>query len=45
MGQALLRELVDQDTVVAWFSELIAQEAIVITTDGDDARTRAGTEA
>ena len=36
MGQALLRELVDQDTVVAWFSELIAQEAMVITTDGDD---------
>ena len=36
MGQALLHELVDQDTVVAWFSELIAQEAMVITTDGDD---------
>ena len=35
MGRALLRELVDQDTVVAWFSEMIAQEAMVITTDGD----------
>ncbi|MET0662658.1 MAG: hypothetical protein ABWZ42_05965 [Ilumatobacteraceae bacterium] len=35
MGQALLREVVDQDTVVAWFSELIAQEAMVITTDGE----------
>jgi len=35
MGRALLRELVDQDSVVAWFSEMIAQEAMVITTDGD----------
>ena len=33
-GRALFRELVDQDTVVAWFSEMIAQEAMVITTAG-----------
>ena len=36
MGRALLRELVDQDTVVAWFSEMVAQEALVITTEGDE---------
>ena len=35
MGRALLHELVDQDTVVAWFSEMIAQEAMVITTDDE----------
>ncbi|HEU0040818.1 MAG TPA: DUF2207 domain-containing protein, partial [Jiangellaceae bacterium] len=35
MGQVLLREFVDQDTVVAWFSEMIAREALVITTDDD----------
>ncbi len=42
MGRALLREFVDQDTVVAWFSEMIAQEAMVITTDGDAALARTG---
>jgi uncharacterized membrane protein YgcG len=35
-GSALLREHVDGDTVIAWFSEMIATEALVLTeADGD----------
>ena len=33
-GAVLLRERLDDDTVAAWFSEMIAQEAIVFNEDG-----------
>lgn len=34
-GAALLRERVDDDTVSAWFSEMVARRAIEISEDGD----------
>ena len=41
-GTALLSEQVDDDTVMAWFSEMIAREAISIEEDGGDAVLRRG---
>lgn len=35
-GAVLLRERLDDDTVSAWFSEMIAQEAIVLDDSGGD---------
>jgi hypothetical protein len=38
-GAALLRETVDDDTVAAWFSEMIALDALTIEQTGDDDET------
>lgn len=34
-GSVLLRESVDDDSTAAWFSEMVARDAIVVTTTGD----------
>ena len=39
-GMALLRELVDDQTVLAWFSDMVAQEALVVTGSGTDRSSR-----
>ena len=36
-GMALLRESVDDETVLAWFSGMVAKEALVVTGSGKDA--------
>ena len=41
-AQALLSETVDDDTVAAWFSEMIAREAILVDESGDDPVLRSG---
>lgn len=41
-GAALLSEEVDDDTVLAWFSEMIAREAIIIEERDDDTVLRRG---
>ena len=35
-GMALLREVVDDETVLAWFSGMVAKEALVVTGSGKD---------
>jgi uncharacterized membrane protein YgcG len=35
-GMALLREVVDDETVLAWFSGMVAREALVVTGSGKD---------
>jgi hypothetical protein len=37
-GMALLRESVDDQTVLAWFSGMVAREALVVTGSGSDAQ-------
>jgi len=37
-GMALLSELVDDQTVLAWFSGMVAQEALIVTGSGQDAQ-------
>ena len=44
-GMALLRELVDDQTVLAWFSDMVAQEALVVTGSGDEPKLALGPEA
>ena len=39
---ALLRERVDDDTVAAWFAEMIATDALLITDDGGKMQLRRG---
>ncbi|WP_420453037.1 DUF2207 family protein [Ilumatobacter sp.] len=41
-GYVLLRERVDDDSVSAWFSEMIGREAIVVTGEGSDLVLRPG---
>ncbi len=42
---AVLRETVGNDTVLAWFSEMVANDAIVVDGAGKDLRLRRGTGA
>ena len=41
-GMALLRELVDDQTVLAWFSDMVAQEALVVTGSDDEPKLALG---
>ena len=43
-GRALLRESVDDQTVLAWFSDMVACEALVITGSGDDMNLALGSK-
>ncbi|MEL6892660.1 MAG: hypothetical protein AAFP84_13760 [Actinomycetota bacterium] len=41
-GNVLLRERVDDGSVRAWFSEMIARGVITVTGEDDDVQLRAG---
>ena len=43
-GAVLLRESVGDDSVSAWFSEMVARDAIVVAADGGDPTIRRGPE-